>query len=309
MGIKDFFQGNKEKRQERRDSYKKEKTDVYLPGEGRERTNVKVNRFKNEKSRQVDYDNGHTFTGTKKTRRKDIKQNETDFVTDSGLNTVKYNYSTKKGKHRSSTYEKNQTSQRTPYKESSSGPAYFGNMTHNASEDPEWYVENTLSGNVKKVTKNRRKTTTEEGTWSPEQGSWLNSKKVVKNPKNKNQGLNMTGKEKKSVGHFKKKESDDKINNKANSKKDKVQAKAEKKIEGTASGYEKSQIKKESLIKQKEIDKKARYKKAKTSGSYAVKTKSKKIVKSKGLSKNIKQQQENCTSGKPKCQSKKPGKV
>ena len=56
-------------------------------------------------------------------------------------------------------------------------------MTYAANGNPEWYNENTLSGNVKKVTKNRRKTTTEEGTWSPEQGKWLNSKKVVKNPK------------------------------------------------------------------------------------------------------------------------------
>ena len=183
MGIKNFFQGNKKDRQERRSSYIKEETDRYLPDGGREVAKVKVNRFKNQKSKRVNYDDGYTFTGTKKTRRKDIKQNETDFVTDSGLNTVKYNLSTKKGKHRSSTWEKNQTSQRTPYKESSSGPAYFGNMTYAANGNPEWYNENTLSGNVKKVTKNRRKTTTEEGTWSPEQGKWLSSKKVVKNPK------------------------------------------------------------------------------------------------------------------------------
>lgn len=183
MGIKNFFQGNKKDRQERRSSYIKEETDRYLPDGGREISKVKVNRFKNQKSKRVNYDDGYTFTGTKKTRRKYIKQNETDFVTDSGLNTVKYNLSTKKGKHRSSTWEKNQTSQRTPYEESSSGPAYFGNMTYASNGNPEWYNENILSGNVKKVVKNRRKTTTEQGAWSPEQGKWLSSKKVVKNPK------------------------------------------------------------------------------------------------------------------------------
>ena len=56
-------------------------------------------------------------------------------------------------------------------------------MTYAANGNPEWYNENILSGNVKKVVKNRRKTTTEQGTWSPEQGKWLSSKKVVKNPK------------------------------------------------------------------------------------------------------------------------------
>ena len=186
MGIKNFFQGNKEKKQERQANYKKEKTDRYLPDGSREVTKVKVNRFKTEKTREVEYDNGgYTFTGTKKTNRKSKAQHDTDFVTDSGLNTVKYTSLNKRGKNRSTSYEKNLVSQRTPYAGGDiNASLYYDQKASKAADYPQYYTKKTLSGDVKKVTKNRRKTKTEEGTWSPEQGYWLNSKKVVKNLKN-----------------------------------------------------------------------------------------------------------------------------
>ena len=75
MGIKDFFQGNKKDRQERRSSYIKEETDRYLPDGGREVAKVKVNRFKNQTSKRVNYDDGYTFTGDTKESYKKINYN------------------------------------------------------------------------------------------------------------------------------------------------------------------------------------------------------------------------------------------
>lgn len=186
MGIKNFFQGNKEKRQERRANYKKGTIYRELPDGGRESTVEKVNRFKNQKTTRVDYDNGdYTFTGTKKTNRKSISQDDTDFVTDSGLNTVKYTSLNKRGKNRSTSYEKNLVSQRTPYAGGDiNASLYYDQKASKAADRPQYYTDKTLSGDVKKVTKNRRKTKTETGKWSPDQNMWLNSKKVVRNPKN-----------------------------------------------------------------------------------------------------------------------------